>query len=101
MGTRSGEFYIEVSVSWPGAEAEAVDEHVLRTIETAHANLEGLNRISGIAENGTARMLLIFKSRAQDDDWETETVQAVKRQLETITTLPYGTEDPQVTIISK
>lgn len=101
MGTRSGEFYIEVSVSWPGAEAEAVDEHVLRTIETALANLEGLNRIFGIAENGTGRLHLIFKSGDQDEHWEKQTVQAIKTQLETINTLPSGTEDPQVTFFSK
>ncbi len=83
---------IDITVVWPGAGAEAVDEAIVGAIEPALLAIEGVNETESRASEGNARLEVEFEpgwdmGRAADD---------VQTTLDAITDLPAGAEDPEI-----
>ncbi|WOI55470.1 efflux RND transporter permease subunit [Palleronia sp. LCG004] len=83
---------IDLTVVWPGAGAEAVDEAVVGVIEPALLAIEGVTDTEARASEGRASFEVTFEpgwdmSRASND---------VDTALDAITDLPEGAEDPEI-----
>lgn len=83
---------INVSVSWPGAGPEEVDNAIVSILETALLAVEGVESSNSRANEGSARISLSFEpgwdmAQAQED---------VKAAVDGVNNLPETAEDPVV-----
>lgn len=83
---------VSVSVSWPGAGPEDVDNAIVAVLGTALLAVEGVDSSRSTANEGTARITLEFSpgwdmARATDD---------VKSAVEAVNNLPEDAEEPVV-----
>lgn len=85
---------IQITVPYRGAAPQEVEEGVIIKIEEAVQNVQGINKISSFANEGSGRVVLEVNS---DFDMN-EVLSEVKNQVDTIFTFPAQTEKP---VISK
>ena len=83
---------INVTVSWPGAGPEEVDNAIVSVMETALLTVDGVESSSSTANEGSARISLSFEpgwdmAQAQED---------VKAAVDGVGNLPEDAEDPEV-----
>ncbi|SHI85869.1 Multidrug efflux pump subunit AcrB [Palleronia salina] len=83
---------IDITVSWPGAGAEAVDDAIVGVLEPALLAVEGVANSSSRATEGRASIELEFEpgwdmGRASDD---------VETALDAVTDLPEAAEAPEI-----
>ena len=87
---------INVSVVWPGASAEDVEENILDALEPELRFLDGIDEIRSVAREGSGSINLEFKP-----DTDMQKAQAdVEQGVDGVTTLPEDSEEPVVTRIS-
>ena len=87
---------ISVSVAWPGASAEDVEENILDALEPELRFLDGIDEIRSVAREGGGSITVEFKpdtdmQKAQSD---------VEQGVDSVTTLPDDSEEPVVSRIS-
>lgn len=87
---------ITVSVAWPGASAEDVEENILDALEPELRYLDGLDEARSVAREGMGVVTLEFK-----DDADMQKAQAdVEQAVDSVTTLPEDSEEPAISRIS-
>ena len=85
---------IMVSVAYPGAAPEEVEDGVVRPIEDAVSDVDGIKELEGTAAEGLGQVLVTVKEGADPD----RVLQDVKNAVDRIVTFPKEIEKP---IISK
>jgi multidrug efflux pump subunit AcrB len=83
---------ISITVEYPGASPEEVEEGVIRRIEENIAGLTGIKRIDSTAREGLATITVEVMK-----DWDVQTLlDEVKAEVDRITTMPAEAEKPVV-----
>ena len=83
---------IKITVEYPGASPEEVEEGVIRRIEENIAGLTGIKRIDSTAREGLATITVEVMK-----DWDVSTLlDEVKAEVDRITTLPDEAEKPVI-----
>ncbi len=85
---------ITVSIAYPGATPEEVEQGVILAVEEAVRSLEGIDEISSTASEGSAKVSLELLAGADEQKLYQDVQQAVAR----ITTLPEETERPSISM---
>ncbi len=85
---------ITVSIAYPGATPEEVEQGVVLAVEEAVRSLEGIDEISSTASEGSAKVALELLASADAQKLYQDVQQAVAR----ITTLPEETERPRISL---
>ena len=83
---------IQVSVTWPGATAEDADAAIVEALEPELRFLDGVDRTTGIATEGTGTVFIEFTQGANMQKALSDVESVVAR----ITTLPEDSERPSV-----
>lgn len=82
-----------VSVAWTGASPRDIEEQIVTRIEEAVADINGLDRITSVANEGFG----VVNIRGRDDINMTEFLDEVKLRVDQINNLPQAAFQPQVT----
>ncbi len=84
---------VTVTVSWPGASAEDVESNILEVMEPELRYLDGVDRVTSRAREGTASVALEY-----EQGWD---MREAQREVETaakaVTNLPEDSETPVIT----
>ena len=88
---------VNVSVSYPGASPEEVEQGIVLAVEDAIENLEGIKEISSEASQGSARVSI----EVRDGYSVNRLWQEIKSEIDRIRTFPEEAEEPEVTIGSR
>ncbi len=83
---------VVVSVAWPGASAEDVEQNILEAIEPQVRFLDGVDRVISTAREGSGVVTIEYVQGADMQKAQAEVEQAVAQ----ITTLPEDAEEPRV-----
>lgn len=81
-----------VSISWPGASPQDVEDQIVVRLEEVVADIDGLKRMTGTAREGVGYVNLESELDIDIDDF----VDEVKRRVDTISNLPQSSFPPQV-----
>ncbi|MFZ1815369.1 MAG: efflux RND transporter permease subunit [Rhizobiaceae bacterium] len=84
---------VTVVVSWPGASAQDVESNILEIIEPEVRFIDGVDKITAYAREGSGTISLEFSQAAEMQKATADVESAVKA----ITTLPEDSETPRVT----
>ena len=87
---------ITVTVAWPGASAEDVEENILDALEPELRFLDGIDEVGSIAREGVGVLNLKFDADADMQKAQSDVEQAVAG----VTTLPHDSEEPVVNRIA-
>jgi multidrug efflux pump subunit AcrB len=87
---------INVSVAWPGASAEDVEENILDALEPELRFLDGIDEVRSVAREGAGTITLEFKPETDMQKAQSD----VEQGVDSVTTLPEASEEPVVTRIS-
>ncbi len=85
---------ITVSIAYPGATPEEVEQGVVLAVEEAVRSLEGIDEVNSTATEGSASIALKLLANADAQKLYQDVQQVVAR----ITTLPEETERPRITL---
>ncbi|HFB55156.1 MAG TPA: efflux RND transporter permease subunit, partial [Hellea balneolensis] len=83
-----------VSVVWPGASPQDIEEQIVVRLEEALSTVNGLERLWGVANEGVG---LVFVNGNQDLD-EAAFLAEIKRNVDSISTFPSAAEPADVQI---
>ena len=85
---------VRVSVSYPGASPEEVENGIILAVEEAIRGLDGVDEVTSVANegSGTVAVELLLGANVQ------KVAQDIRSEVERITTFPEDAEEPQVTI---
>ena len=81
-----------VSIAWPGASPQDVEDQIVVRLEEVVADIDGLKRMSGVAREGVGYVNLESELDIDIDEF----VDEVKRRVDTISNLPQSSFPPQV-----
>jgi len=81
-----------VSISWPGASPQDVEEQLVVRMEEALSEVEGVNRMWAFAGEGGGSVTVVGKNSVD----EAKLMQEVKRQIDSINSFPPAAEEPQI-----
>jgi multidrug efflux pump subunit AcrB len=87
---------VNVSVAWPGASAEDVEENILDALEPELRFLDGIDEVRSVAREGLGSINMEFKADTDMQKAQSDVEQAV----DSVTTLPEDSEEPVVKRIS-
>ena len=88
---------VEVSVAYPGATPEDVEEGIILPIEQAVEDLEGIDEITSTAYEGYG----IVSIKLQEGVDAEKLTQDIKSEIDRITSFPEDAEEPQVRLLSR
>ena len=83
---------VTVSVAYPGANPEEVEQGVILRLEEAVADVEGVDKVRGVAVEGQG----VVTVEAQDYVDMPDFYEDVKSAVDRLTSLPAGAEEPSV-----
>lgn len=81
-----------VSISWPGASPQDVEDQLVTRLEEALADIPGLDRIDSVAREGTGSVNLTAKNYVDIDVF----IDEVRQRVAQINNLPQASFQPQV-----
>ena len=84
--------WVEVTVPWPGAAPQEVEEQIVIRIEESLTDLDNIDRIRSIAAEGYATVYIEANRKVDIADFINE----VKLRVDSISTLPRDIEPPRV-----
>ncbi len=87
---------ITVSIAWPGASAEDVEENILDAVEPELRFLDDIDEVRSVAREGAGTITLEFKAGTEMQKAQSDVQQAV----DGVTTLPEDSEEPVITRIT-
>ncbi len=87
---------INVSISWPGASAEDVEENILDAVEPELRFLDDVDELRSVAREGGGVLTLEFKAGADMQKAQSDVQQAV----DGVTTLPEDSEEPEISRVT-
>ena len=82
-----------VSVAFPGATPDEVEEGICQKIESAVYGVEGVKKVTAVANEGFGYVILELKSFVKDVQ---PVLNDVRSQIDQIATFPPRSEDPEV-----
>ena len=82
----------QISVAWPGASPQDVEEQIVVRLEEALSEVQGVNRMRAFAGEGGGSVTVIGKS----DMEEAVFMQDIKREVDAINTFPAAAERAQI-----
>ncbi len=85
---------ITITVNWPGASSEDVDDAILAAVEPEVRFLEGVDRVVSVAREGSAVIVLEFDPSTNMQ----KALSDVDSALAGITTMPENSERPKITL---
>jgi len=85
---------VNVTVSYPGASPEEVEEGIIVAIEEEIRDLEDVERITAVANEGRASVVVELLSEANPD----KTVQEIKNRVDRVTSFPEDAERPSISL---
>ncbi len=88
---------ISVSVAYPGASPEEVENGILLVIEDAISGLDGIDEVNATAKEGLGLVTIEVQSDANIQ----QLVQDVQQEVDRITTFPVDAEEPKVKMLSR
>jgi len=88
--------YVTISVSYPGASPEEVEQGIVLVIEEAVSGLDDVKEITSSAREGAGTVTVEMVS---DGDLD-KLAQDIKSEVDGITSFPEEAEEPQVAIVS-
>ena len=86
---------INIQIVWPGASAQEIAEGILDVVEPEVRFIDGIDKVSSYAIEGSVRITLEFKEGADMQ----KALSDVEQRMSTITTLPQDSERPVITRI--
>ncbi len=84
---------VMVTVPYPGATPEDVEEGICQKIEEAVRSLDGIKKVTSIARESIGYVLMELRSDVKDVQ---KVLSAIDREVNRIPTFPVRAEDPQV-----
>jgi multidrug efflux pump subunit AcrB len=87
---------VRITVAYPGASPEEVEQGVLLAIEEAVSGLDGVKEVTSQATEGMGRVTVDLLSGADG----TRLAQEIKSEVDRITTFPKEAEEPKVRLLS-
>ncbi len=88
---------VMVTVPYPGATPEDVEEGICQKVEESVRSLDGIKKVTSIAQESFGYVLLELRSDVKDVQ---KVLAEVDREVNRISTFPARAEDPQVTQIT-
>ncbi|MEN0060533.1 MAG: efflux RND transporter permease subunit [Myxococcota bacterium] len=88
---------VTVSVAYPGASPEEVEQGVLLAVEDAVSGIEGVDEVVSMAEEGSGTVVVWLLTSA---DRETA-LRDIEKAVDRVTTLPDDAEEPLITELSR
>lgn len=88
---------VTISVAYPGASPEEVENGIIQAVEEAIEGLEGIDEIRATATEGSASITV----EAIEGSDVTRLWQEIKSEVDRISTFPEEAEDPQIAIASR
>ncbi|WP_371396791.1 efflux RND transporter permease subunit [Fretibacter rubidus] len=83
-----------VSIAWPGASPQDVEEQLIVRMEEALAQIDGLDRLWAFAGEGGGNVTVVGKNNVD----EAKLMADVKRQIDAVTGFPNAAEQPQIRV---
>jgi len=87
---------VEVSVAYPGATPEDVEEGIILSIEQAVQDLEGIDEITSIAHEGYGTVQIKLLEGVDGE----RLAQDIKSEVDRITSFPEDAEEPEVRLVA-
>lgn len=87
---------VRVSVSYPGASPEEVEQGIVLAIEEAVRGLDGVKEVSATASEGSGQVTVEMLEDADND----KVYQDIKQEVDRIGTFPEDAERPNVTLVA-
>lgn len=84
--------WVEITVAWPGAAPQEVEEQIIIRIEESLVDLDNVDRVRSIAVEGSARLYIEANRRVDMDRFLND----VRMRVDSISTLPADIEPPRV-----
>lgn len=88
---------VNITVDYSGASPEEVEQGIVLAVEEAIRGIDGIDEITSIANEGTARISAELSSDAE----AMRVYQEIQQEIDAITTLPEDAEQPQVYLASR
>lgn len=88
---------ISVSVSYPGASPEEIEQSIILAIEQEIQGTEGIKEIRATASEGSASVVVELMEDADPE----KVLQDIEQDIAQISTFPDDAEDPNVTLVSR
>lgn len=88
---------VDISVSYPGASPEEVEQGIILAMEEEIRSLENIERVTSTANEGSATVRVELLSGANPD----KVLQEIKNGIDRITSFPDEVERPTVSLVSR
>ena len=88
---------VRISVAYPGASPEEVEQGIVLAVEEAVRGLEGIKELTATAGEGHATVNVELLT----DTDQQKVYQEIKQGVDRITTFPVDTEQPQVSLLAR
>ncbi|MDT8441140.1 MAG: efflux RND transporter permease subunit [Desulfuromonadales bacterium] len=88
---------VRVSVAYPGASPEEVEQGVILAVEEAVRGLEGVKELTATAREGSGAVSIELLTGADQQ----KTYQEIQQEVDRITTFPDDAEEPTVSLVSR
>ncbi len=88
--------YVTISVPYPGASPEELEQGIILAVEEAVSGLDDVKEITSSAREGSGTVMVEMVS----DGNLNKLAQDIKSEVDGITSFPEESEEPQVTIVS-
>lgn len=86
--------YVNISVAYPGASPEDVEQGIVLAIEEAVSDLDGIEEVTSTANEGSATILV----ELDESEDAQQIYQNIKQEVDRIRTLPVDAEEPNVSL---
>ena len=87
---------IAISVAYPGASPEEVEQGIVLAIEDSIQAIEGIKELTSTANEGSANV----RAELRDDASPQKVLQDIQQEIDRISTFPEDAEDPVISISS-
>ena len=85
---------VNITVAYPGASPEEVEQGIVLAVEDAVSGIEGVDEVRSTANEGSARVTVELLDNAD----EQKAYQEIQQEIDRITTFPEDAERPQVNL---
>lgn len=88
---------ISISVAYPGASPEEIEQSIVFAIEQSIQGVEGIKETSATASEGQASV----RVELMDDASDQKVLQDIEQEVARINTFPIDAEDPNISLVSR
>ncbi|OEU47532.1 MAG: cobalt-zinc-cadmium resistance protein [Desulfobulbaceae bacterium S5133MH15] len=88
---------INITVPYPGAGPEEVEQGIILAIEEAIQGIEGIKEMTATAQEGSARV----RAELLKDARPQKVLQDIQQEIDSISTLPVDAENPVISLVTR